>query len=43
MYAKQPGRTLSETLGQLDYLVDRQLATIKKHDSIVYYQKIELS
>jgi len=43
VYAKQPGLTLSETLGQLDYLVDRQLATIKKHDSIEYYQKIELS
>ena len=42
VYAKQPGLTLSETLGQLDYLVEHQLAAIEEHDGTVYYQKVKL-
>ncbi len=42
VYAKQPGLTLSETLGQLDYLVDKQLATIENYDGILYYKKASL-
>lgn len=40
VYTKQPGLTLSETLGQLDYLVDQQQATIENHDGILYYKKV---
>ena len=40
VYAKQPGLTLSETLGQLDYLVEQQLATIDSHDGKLLYKNM---
>ncbi|WP_332645367.1 MBL fold metallo-hydrolase [Lysinibacillus sp. 54212] len=40
IYKKQPGLTLSETLGQLDYLVDNQLAQIIVREDIEFYQKV---
>lgn len=39
VYTKQPGLTISETLGQLDYLVDEKLATYELHDGVYYYRK----
>ena len=39
VYAKQPGLTLSETLGQLDYLVDQKQATIENRDGVLFYKK----
>ncbi|MEK4229791.1 MBL fold metallo-hydrolase [Solibacillus sp. FSL H8-0538] len=39
IYTRQPGLTLSETLGQLDYLVDENLATYEKSGDVYYYQK----
>ena len=39
VYTKQPGLTVSETLGQLDYLVEQGLATIQLIDGKAYYQK----
>lgn len=40
IYMQQLGLTLSETLGQLDYLVDEGLATEIVQDGIIYYQKL---
>lgn len=40
IYKKQPGLTLSETLGQLDYLVDKKLAQIIVKDDVELYQKV---
>lgn len=40
IYMQQLGLTLSETLGQLDYLVDAKLATETVRDGIVYYEKV---
>ena len=42
VYAKEPGLTLSETLGQLDYLVDQKQATIEIRDGILFYKKVVL-
>lgn len=39
VYTKQPGLTVSETLGQLDYLIDQKLATMKIENGIAYYEK----
>jgi glyoxylase-like metal-dependent hydrolase (beta-lactamase superfamily II) len=39
VYSKEPGLTVSETLGQLDYLVDEQLATVEEREGVLYYQK----
>lgn len=39
VYASQPGLTVSETLGQLDYLVDEQLANYEIRDGIGYFVK----
>ena len=38
VYSKQPGLTVSETLGQLDYLVDQGLATMQLIDGKAYYK-----
>ncbi|MER1985041.1 MAG: MBL fold metallo-hydrolase [Solibacillus sp.] len=40
IYMQQLGLTLSETLGQLDYLVDEGLATETLQDGMIYYQKL---
>lgn len=40
IYMQQLGLTLSETLGQLDYLVDEGLAIETVRDGIIYYQKL---
>ncbi|WP_431027113.1 MBL fold metallo-hydrolase [Lysinibacillus sp. LZ02] len=37
IYKAQLGLTLSETLGQLDYLVDKGLATLKEEDGVYLY------
>ena len=39
VYTKQPGLTVSETLGQLDYLVDQGLATMQMIDGKAHYKK----
>lgn len=39
IYTKQPGLTVSETLGQLDYLVDENMATYEKSGEVYFYQK----
>lgn len=39
VYAKQPGLTVSETLGQLDYLVEEKLATSELRDGVYFYRK----
>lgn len=39
VYAQQPGLTLSETLGQLDYLVDEGYATCMRENGIEIYEK----
>ena len=39
IYKQQLGLTLSETLGQLDYLVDENLASYEKNGEVYYYQK----
>ncbi len=40
IYKAQLGLTLSETLGQLDYLVDKGLATIKEENGVQLYMKV---
>ena len=40
IYKTQLGLTLSETLGQLDYLVDNGLATIKEENGVQLYMKV---
>ncbi|WP_096187866.1 MBL fold metallo-hydrolase [Evansella halocellulosilytica] len=37
IYKKQPGLTLSETLGHLDYLEAMNEVTVEKNDGIIYY------
>lgn len=39
VYSKQPGLTVSETLGQLDYLVNEGLAEIELKNGVAYYKK----
>ena len=39
IYQQQLGLTLSETLGQFDYLVDEQMVEIEDRDGIHYYKK----
>lgn len=41
IYQQQLGLTLSETLGQLDYLVDEELAEIEIHDGIYTYKQVK--
>lgn len=41
IYQQQLGLTLSETLGQLDYLVDENLAEIEIRNGIYYYKRVE--
>lgn len=40
IYKVQLGLTLSETLGQLDYLVDKGMATIKEENGVQLYMKV---
>ena len=40
IYQQQLGLTLSETLGQMDYLVDEGLAEIEMRDGVYYYKKV---
>lgn len=39
IYQQQLGLTLSETLGQMDYLVDEGLAEVELRDGVYYYKK----
>lgn len=41
IYQQQLGLTLSETLGQLDYLVDEGLADMEMRDGVYYYKKVK--
>lgn len=39
IYQQQLGLTLSETLGQFDYLVDQGMVEIEEQDGVQYYKK----
>lgn len=43
IYQQQLGLTLSETLGQFDYLVDQGMVEIEERDGIHYYKKSDVS
>lgn len=39
VYSKEPGLTLSETLGQLDYLLENEIVEMKTIEGVQYYRK----
>lgn len=41
LYQQQLGLTLSETLGQLDYLVEEGLAKVEEQDGVYMYQQVK--
>lgn len=40
LYHQQLGLTLSETLGQLDYLIDNEMIEANMRDGVIYYSRL---